>query len=123
MTERVESQLRAYNMNIKDSIKNLMLLDNVQFIYELSLAELELKTLDVRFEVTNGLREFRILNKSEKQKELIKRKGSYYKTVDGESWFKLVKNINKIIFGLYNIIQKVLRRLYHGFTPATAFSS
>jgi len=84
MIERAESQFWAYDLDIKDSKKDLMLLDNVQFIYELSLAELELKALGAEFEVTNGLREFRILNKSEKQKELIKRRGSYYKTVDGE---------------------------------------
>ena len=84
MIKRAESQFWAYDSDIKDSKKDLMLLDNVQFIYELSLAELELKALGVEFEVTNGLREFRVLNKSEKQKELIKRKGSYYKTVDGQ---------------------------------------
>ena len=61
MTERAESQLWAYDMNINDSKDDLVLLDNVQFIYELSLAELELKALGVEFEVTNGLREFRIL--------------------------------------------------------------
>ena len=84
MIERAESQFWGYNLDVKDSKKDLVLLDNVQFIYELSLAELELKALGVEFEVTNGLREFRILNESEKQKELIKKKGSYYKTVDGE---------------------------------------
>ncbi|VUT23576.1 MAG: hypothetical protein MASP_00053 [Candidatus Methanolliviera sp. GoM_asphalt] len=55
MTERAESQLWAYDMNINDSKDDLVLLDNVQFIYELSLAELELKALGVEFEVTNGL--------------------------------------------------------------------
>lgn len=84
MIERGESQFWAYELDIKDSKKDLMLLDNVQFIYELSLAELELNALGVEFEITDGLREFKILNKSEKQKELIKRRGSYYKTVDRE---------------------------------------
>jgi hypothetical protein len=36
--------------------------------------------------------------------------------------FKLVKNLHKIIFGLYNVMQKVLWRLYYGFRPATSFS-
>ncbi len=84
MIERAESQFWAYNLDSKDSQRDLMLLDNVQFIYELSLAKLELKVLGVDFEVTNGLREFKILNKSEEQKELIKRRGSYYKTIDGQ---------------------------------------
>jgi DNA modification methylase len=68
-------------------------LDNVQFIYELSLAELELKALGVNFEVTNGLREFKILNKSDELIARIKRKGSYYKTVDGQftDYFKIIQ--------------------------------
>jgi len=84
MIERAESQFWAYEIDNNDTQKDLVLLDNVQFIYELSLAELELKSLGIDFEVTNGLREFRILNKSDEQKEVIKRKGSYYKTVDGQ---------------------------------------
>jgi len=84
MIERAESQFWAYEIDNNDTQKDLVLLDNVQFIYELSLAELELKALGIDFEVTNGLREFKILNKSDEQKELIKRKGSYYKIVDGQ---------------------------------------
>ena len=84
MIERAESQFWAYEIDDKNSEKDLVLLDNVQFIYELSLAELELKALGAEFEVTNGLREFKILNKSVKLKEVIKRKGSYYKAFDGE---------------------------------------
>ena len=45
MIERAESQFWAYDLVNKDSKKDLMLLDNVQFIYELSLAELELRRL------------------------------------------------------------------------------
>ena len=84
MIERAESQFWAYNTNNKHSQQNLILLDNVQFIYELSLAELELKAFGIDFEVMNGLREFKVLNKSNELNELIKRKGSYYKTIDGE---------------------------------------
>ena len=93
MIERAESQFWAYEIDNNDSQKDLVLLDNVQFIYELSLAELELKALGVDFEITNGLREFKILNKSDEQKELIKRKGSYYKTVDGQitDYFQIIQ--------------------------------
>lgn len=93
MIERAESQFWAYEIDDKNIGKDLVLLDNVQFIYELSLAELELKAFDIDFEVTNGLREFRILNKSDEQKELIKRKGSYYKTVDNEftDYFQIIQ--------------------------------
>ena len=84
MIERAESRFWAYDMEVKNNKKDLLLLDNVQFIYELSLAELELNALGGNFEVTNGLREFKILNKSEELKELIKKKSSYFKTVDRE---------------------------------------
>lgn len=84
MMKRAESQFWAYAIDDNHTQKDLILLDNVQFIYELSLAELELKALGVDFEITNGLREFRILNKSETQKELIRKKGSYYKTIEGQ---------------------------------------
>lgn len=65
MLERADDvqQFWAYDESFsRDS--DLTLFDNVQFIYELSLAELELKGLGVDFEVINGLREFRINNKS-----------------------------------------------------------
>ena len=84
MIERAESQFWAYEIDDKNTGKDLVLLDNVQFIYELSLAELELKAFGAEFEVTNGLREFKILNKSVELKEIIRSKGSYYKTFDGE---------------------------------------
>lgn len=84
MIEKAESQFWAYEIDDKNTEKDLVLLDNVQFIYELSLAELELKAFGAEFEVTNGLREFKILNKSVELKEIIKSKGSYYKTFDGE---------------------------------------
>lgn len=84
MIEKAESQFWAYNTNNKYSQQDLVLLDNVQFIYELSLAELELRAFGIDFEVTNGLREFNLFNKSNELDELIKRKGAYYKTVEGE---------------------------------------
>jgi len=93
MIDRAESQFWAYDEDIKDSKKDLVLLDNVQFIYELSLAELELKALGADFNVTNGLREFKILNKSEELKELIKKKASYFRTVNGDytDYFNIIQ--------------------------------
>lgn len=84
MIKRTESQFWACGINNENTEKNLVLLDNVQFIYELSLAQFELKALGIDFEVINGLREFNLLKKSEELNELIKRRGSYYKTVDGQ---------------------------------------
>jgi len=84
MVEKAENRFWAYDTDNKGTREELILLDNVQFIYELSLAELELNALGIDFKVTNGLREFKILNKSPENKDLIKRKTSYFKSIDGE---------------------------------------
>ncbi len=83
MLEKAEdvSQFWAYDLSFsKDS--DLTLLDNVQFIYELSLAELELLTLGADFEVTNGLRKFKLKNKSKELNDRIIKRSSYFKTVE-----------------------------------------
>jgi DNA modification methylase len=82
MLERADdiSQFWAYDLSYsKDA--DLTLLDNVQFIYELSLAELELRALGADYEVTNGLREFKLNNKSNELNERIIKKSSYFKSV------------------------------------------
>jgi len=71
----------AYSAKELPQDKQLLLLDNVQFIYELALAQLELKSLGVNFEVTNGLREFKLLEI--KDEELLRRKLAYFKFVKG----------------------------------------
>ena len=72
--------------------KQLLLFDNVQFIYELALAQLELKSLGVKFEVTNGLREFRLLEDLE-DVDSLRRKLAYFKLIKGEytDYFYIVK--------------------------------
>ena len=83
MLEKAEdvSQFWAYDLSFsKDS--DLTLLDNVQFIYELSLSELELLTLGADFEVTNGLREFKLKNKSKELNDRIIKCSSYLKTFE-----------------------------------------
>jgi hypothetical protein len=68
----------AYNTKELPIDKQLLLLDNVQFIYELALAQLELQSLEARFEVTNGLREFRLLDAKDDEK--LRRKLAYFKS-------------------------------------------
>ena len=58
MIEKVENIFWCYEDD-KNIRKDLVLLDNVQFIYELFLAELELKSFGAEFEIINGLREFK----------------------------------------------------------------
>jgi DNA modification methylase len=78
---------RTYNLNNK----NLILLDNVQFIYELALAQLELQSFGVDFRVTNGLREFKLL-KPGNLEELAKR-AAYFKIVNGKytDYFRIIQ--------------------------------
>ena len=64
-----------------DKKNSLVLLDNVQFIYELALARLELEALNIDFEITNSLREFRLLS-AKNLDEIIKRT-AYFKMVNG----------------------------------------
>ncbi|MDK2791606.1 MAG: hypothetical protein PWQ25_469 [Deferribacteres bacterium] len=84
MIERIESKLWSYDLDSKDPQKDIVLFDNVQFIYELSLAELELNALGVDFEVSNGLREYKALSLNKETEELIKKRASYFKSVNGE---------------------------------------
>ncbi len=88
----------AYKIGTLDKKGNLILLDNVQFIYELALAQLELQALGVDFEVTNGLREFKILN-TENLEKVIK-KSAYFKNVGSKytDYFRIIqKNITKSV--------------------------
>jgi DNA modification methylase len=94
MLEKAEdiSQFWAYDLSYsKDA--DLTLLDNVQFIYELSLAELELRALGADYEVTNGLREFKLHNKSTELNERIIKKSSYFKSVGNNftDYFQIIR--------------------------------
>ncbi|MCM8832294.1 MAG: site-specific DNA-methyltransferase [Candidatus Omnitrophica bacterium] len=84
----------AYRKDENFKKGSLVLLDNVQFIYELALAQLELHSLGINFQVTNGLREFKLLN-SVKLDELIKR-SAYFKMVDGKytNYFRIIQKNN-----------------------------
>jgi tRNA G10 N-methylase Trm11 len=100
MLERTEELLWAYQISVDELKKDLVLLDNVQFIYELSLAELELKSFGADFEITNGLREFKILNKNDELINLIKKRSAYFKLVFGELtdyFFIIQKNRTKSV--------------------------
>ena len=61
--------------------KKLRLLDNIQFIYELNLANLELEALQLNTKVDENFREFKILNPI--NLELLKKKVAYFQTIDG----------------------------------------
>jgi len=95
MIERAESlQGSTHYKDINYSYYDITLLDNVQFIYELSLAQLELSSLGVDFEMTNGLREFKVTNNSSELWKRVIKKSAYCKTFDGN------------VTDYYQIIQK-----------------
>ncbi len=76
------------------------LIDNVQFIYELALAQMELQAFNVEFNILNNLRDFELLNlDSEKENLLIKRL-AYFENINGKvtDYYKIIKhNITKSI--------------------------
>jgi DNA modification methylase len=82
----------AYNTNDLPEDRELRLLDNAQFIYELALAQLELQTLGARFELTNGLREFKLLEI--RDEEILRRRLAYFKFVKGKytDYFQIIQN-------------------------------
>lgn len=60
----------------------LKLLDNIQFIYELALARLELQSLTPEARVTNDFREFEISNNG--SLKTLKSRLAYFKMIDDE---------------------------------------
>ena len=67
------------------------LIENVQFIYELALAELELEAFGVDFRVMNSLREFMLRNPPDLTR-LVERL-AYFKTVGQKTtdYYQLLK--------------------------------
>lgn len=75
---------RVQDINTSDNLQKngLVLFDNVQFIFELALAQLELQALNINFQVTNGLREFKPLTR--KNLDVLARKTAYFKAIAGK---------------------------------------
>jgi len=84
----------TYKKNDNSKKNTLILLDNVQFIYELALAQLELEALNINFRVTNGLRKFELLG-IENVNEIVERT-AYFKMVDGNytNYFRIIQKNN-----------------------------
>lgn len=69
----------------------LVLLDDIHFIYELVLSQLELSALDVNFEVTNELKVLKL--KEAKDIEKLRKRLAYFKYVQGKptDYFKIIQ--------------------------------
>ena len=88
----------AYKKSDNLNKKSLLLLDNVQFIYELALAQLELQALGVDFQITNGLREFKLLKAVDLNGTA--KKAAYFKIINGKytDYFRIIqKNITRSV--------------------------
>lgn len=86
----------------------LKLHDNIQFIYELALAKIELRSLGVDFEITNNLREFDL--GSTENVDHLKKRLAYFKSINGE--FTDYHFIQQ-----YNQTRSVNQYLTHWFYP------
>ena len=100
MIERAQSVNTSWAYKKSDNLnkESLLLLDNVQFIYELALAQLELQALGVDFQVTNGLREFKLLKATDLSKAA--KKVAYFKMMDGKytDYFQIIqKNVTRSV--------------------------
>jgi DNA modification methylase len=88
--------------------KKLKLLDNIQFIYEIALARLELHSFNPDLKVTNDFREFGL--KDGGNFETLKRRLAYFKTINGDysDYYHLQK---------YNQTKSVNQYLTHWIYP------
>jgi tRNA G10 N-methylase Trm11 len=84
------------------------LIENVQFIYELALAELELEAFGVKYAVRNSLREFVLKNPS--KVNLLANRLAYFKTLGKKktNYYKLTR---------YNQTRSVNQYLTHWIYP------
>jgi DNA modification methylase len=93
MLERAEELATAWAYKTAELTDHdgLVLLDNVQFIYELALAELELNSLGVDFEITNSLRKFKV--KGIENEERLRKRLAYFRSVNGleTDYFQLIQ--------------------------------
>ena len=110
MIERAQSVNTSWAYKKSNNLdkENLLLLDNVQFIYELALAQLELQSLGVDFQVTNGLREFKLMKATDLNK--VAKKVAYFKIIDGKytDYFKIIQR---------NVTRSVNQYLTHWIYP------
>jgi len=90
-----------------ETIKELELMDRVQFIYELALAKLELDALSANFETTNSMRKFKLISGDE---DLLKKRVAYFKRIDGQ-----ISDYEKLV--QYNQTKSINQYITHWFYP------
>jgi len=84
--EKSKKKKSRYSSNEDESSLNktnkskAILFENVQFIYELALAQMEMESFNIKYNITNGLREFEI--QDSQQNDLIFKRSAYFNSVD-----------------------------------------
>lgn len=94
----IQKDFWAYQSDLPKDTNRLVLLDNVQFIYELALAQLELASLGASYQITNGLREFKLVYAA--NLETLRKRLAYFKVVGGQhtDYFHIVrKNVTRSV--------------------------
>jgi DNA modification methylase len=78
----VEGAIPSPLKTIMKNTNNFKLLNNIQFIYELSLAKLELQSFGLNVKVANNFREFESENNTDT--EILRRRLAYFKTINND---------------------------------------
>ncbi len=93
MLERV-NELTTFDGGSEEKLEDreVVLFENVQFIYELALAEMELKAMGVEFDSVEGARKFRIKDGTKETNRLIKRLG-YFQSIGNKhtDYYHIIK--------------------------------
>ncbi len=91
-------------------ITKAKLIDNVQFIYELALAQMELRSFGIEYKILNNLREFELLNLNFEKENMLVKRLAYFKTINSKvtDYYKIIK---------YNVTKSVNQYLTHWIYP------
>lgn len=106
--EYVAESKDSKTFNLRGKEIKLELLHNIQFIYELALAKLELQTLGGELKISNDFRTFKI--NSSTNLDGLKKRLAYFESIDGDftNYYSIIK---------YNRTHSTNQYLTHWFYP------
>ncbi len=85
-----QSSVLSSNDSKSQADKKITLIDTVQFIYQLELAQLELRSLGAQFNVKDGFREFELIDAEDEER--IRKRVAHFKLVHGKytDYFRII---------------------------------
>lgn len=126
MQQLIEIQNNSYSFQ-----SEIKLFDNIQFIYELALARLELNSFEIDYEITNALRTFNL--KSFNNIDDLRKRTAYFSKINGDltdyyfiSKANQTKSVNQYLTHWFypykgkfhpqmiRALLNILRRIYYG---------